>query len=326
MCLYAATGDTKSTQIYHIFRYYHKKTGCKAKHIRDCPGVDKCEGKIARVINADPGQSFEAFEDSGCLEKGLVQYIDITGSKLALADTRKLALGYWPNQNEELQATEEFQTKPADWGKIGAYFVEGITSLTDMWLSHMRKNATSGGKGGGVAFQPSYFYEEGGFSFSGLQEGHYQLPQEEFRNVHNLGLRTLPIDLLVWTALVGKGIDKERGEDCFAPKGAGQADNFKIPSWFGDCLHLGRQLFKTSGDSLVEKVVAWFQNHRDGDGVKYLAKPRLAPEKFPILLEVFPQGFVPLDFKNGLFKYMWAIDMIREGKQAEEIRERLGMK
>lgn len=331
ICFYGVSGDTKSSQCYHAIRYYHRKSGCVAQHIRDCPGVRECPGKIVRYINVDPGQSFESVDDAGMIDKGIVDYIDFSDSKLALADSRKLALGYWPNENGDLRAEERFRAEPEEWGanggKIGAYVIEGITSMTDMWLGHMRRQAQS--EKVGVGFKPSWYYEEDEEVFTGLQEGHYQLPQNEFREQHTGGYRKLPIEFLVWTAHVGKGLDKERGEECYCPKGAGQADNFKIPSWFGDCIHLSRKVFtsrdKEGGPVAEERVVAWFKNHPDEVGTMYLAKPRLAPEKYPLLLEVFPAGYVPMDYKNGILKYMLAVDMIREGKTAGEVRGRLGM-
>ncbi len=311
--LYSKSGDTKTSQCYHMFRYYHRKTGCPAKRIRDCPGVPECKGKRARIINADPGQSITPYEDTGLIKKGIVAYYNLNETKYPLADTRKLALGYWP-KDEEIRAEPEFMTSPEDFHNIwGCYIVEGASSMAEMWLSHMRKLATGGEKGGGIGYQPSYFYEEDGESYSGLQRGHYQLPQEELRNIHIHGLSALPIDNLIWTALVGKGLDKEKGEDCFAPQGAGSADNFKIPSWFGDCIHLDRIPIKGNDGMVREQVVAWLMNHKDEEGVKYLAKVRLAPEKYPTLLEKFPEGYVKMDYTNGMARYLLEMEKIREG-------------
>lgn len=330
MCFYGRSGETKSSQCYHAIRYYHKRSGCVAKHVRDCPGVGECKGRIVRYINVDPGQSFEAVDDAGLIEKGIVDYIDFSDSRLALADSRKLSIGYWPNADGVLLAESEFMAAPEEWavngGKIGAYVIEGITSLTDMWLGHIRRQAQ--GEKTGVGFKPSWYYEEDGQVFSGLQEGHYQLPQNEFREQHNGGFRKLGIDLLIWTAHPGKGLDKERGEDCYCPKGAGQADNFKIPSWFGDCIHLQKVRINVRSNEgepeARDQVVAWFTNHPDEEGVMYLAKPRLAPEKYPLLSQVFPGGYVPMDYKNGIYRYMMAVDMIREGREPEEVRKRVG--
>jgi len=291
--LYGDSGSTKTSQSYHLARWINQTTGLKG-----------------RMLGSNASDS-APFEDSGMLEKGIVDFFDISNRKMALADMRRLAEGYWPRDVKDLPAGNkgyfksdgQCLTTPEQWAKIGFYIIEGTTGIAALLLNHIRQQEE------GVGFKHSFKYEEEGYVIGGLQEGHYGLVQQEMQKMIVQGFACLPVKYIIFTGLVGKGEDKRLGQTVYGPKAAGQATTFEIPSWFMDCLHL---------DTVIEDVppsdqypqgakkesrVAWFQKHEDLEtGLPYLCKVRIMPELYPALLKEFPKGYVKLGFKRGIDK------------------------
>lgn len=303
--LYGDSGIGKTSQAYFLARYLAKKYSI-----------------IGRLIGSNASDS-APFEDSGMIDKGIVDFFDIANRQYALADMRKLSEGYWPRNAKDkegnsiikgyFQKDDNCKTTFEQWQKIGFTIIEGITGVSNLMLNHIRSQEE------GVGFKHSFKYEEDGEVIGGLQEGHYGLVQQELYKVVVQGFACLPVKMVIWTALIGKGMDKRIQQTVYGPKGAGVAQTFEIPSWFMDCFHLEdkqvkvRVKNKQGDDEVIEKVirVAWFQNHKDEEtGITYLAKVRILPELYPKLLEKFPHGFVPLDFENGINKLYEEIDRI----------------
>src|SRR5574337_277923 len=161
--IYAKSGDTKTSQLYHVARYIHKKTGKKLRLITGDGGD--------YVAFTDPsGDPF--FKGKSLVEAGAVEVFDIKARKLALADMRRLSEGYWPRKiackcckgGLHLRSDEQCMTTPDEWKGIAGYLIEGLTSICTMWLNHMRKQQE------GPGFKHSFRYEEDGYSIGGLQE------------------------------------------------------------------------------------------------------------------------------------------------------------
>lgn len=292
--IYGDSGSTKTTQAYFLAKYIHNKTG-----------------KNVRMIGANASDS-APFEDSGMIEKGIVDFFDISNRKLALADMRRLSEGYWPRDVKEggkgnklhFKTDDNCKSVQAQWDKIGGYIVEGTTGIASLLLNHIRSQDE------GVGFKHSFKYEEDGYSIGGLQEGHYGLVQQEMYKMIVQGFACLPIQYLIFTGLVAKGEDKRTRETVYGPKAAGSATTFEIPSWFMDCFHLDSVIEETTNEK-VERKVAWFVRHEDKDtGVPYLAKPRVLPEVYPQLLKKFPEGYVRLGFQKGIEKFYEELDRI----------------
>lgn len=298
--MYGQSGSTKTSQLYHLAKYILKLTG-----------------KKIRMIHGDPG-GYAPFEDSGLIASGRVEVFDFSYRQLALADIRRLSEGYWPRKNKDGQ--EYFRsepvcmTTPEQWSGIGAYLIEGMTSLGELLKTHISNQRE------GVGFKESWKYEEDGYTLTGLQPGHYDLIQKEVYARHVQGFAMLPIEYLVWTALVGKGEDKQSRVTFYGPQIVGNAATPRAPTWFLDCLHLSKERWKDAktGENR-EGMVAWFTQHNDVSqelggslGAPYPAKVRIAPELFPKLLEKFPFGFVPLGFTRGVDVLFMVMDKLRK--------------
>lgn len=299
--IYGDSGDTKTTQCYFLAKYIHEKFGLKG-----------------RIIGSNASDN-APYEQSGLIEKGIVDYFDISNREFALSDVRKLSDGYWPRDTKAggKGAKDYFRkedvclTTKTEWKDIGFYIIEGITGISSLLLNHIRSQEE------GVGFKHSYKYTEDGYNISGLQEGHYGLVQSELYKVIVQGFACLPVKFIIWTALTGKGEDRVK-ETIYGPKGAGSANTYIIPSWFMDCWHLGNE--KIQGKNVqgelveVEIKVGWFTRHPDKDtGIEYPAKIRAMPEVLPEVYKAFPKGYVRLGFKTGLDGFYREMDKIVEG-------------
>lgn len=318
--IYGDSGATKTTQAYFLAKYIHETTGLRG-----------------RFIGSNASDS-APFEDSGMIEKGIVDFFDIAahaptgyireGKETypgSLAALRWLSQGFWPRDTKDKEGkvtkhghfskSEKCITKDATWDKLGFIIIEGMAGISSLFLDYIRSQQE------GVGFKHSFSYVEDGETIGGLQEGHYSIVQAEIYKMVVLGFACLPVKHIIWTSLVSKGENKRIGETVYGPKSAGQATTFEIPSWFMDCFHLDTVKLKKDKDSeeMVEKKVAWFIRHPDQNtNIDYLAKIRMMPESYPKLLEKFPNGFVQLGYKNGLDRIYREIAGIVENDKKEQ--------
>lgn len=296
--IYGPSGSTKTTQLYFLAKYILKITG-----------------KRIRMIHCSPG-GYAPFEDSSLIKSGQVEVFDFNGSTQVLANIRRLSEGYWPRVTKDggiyFRTEPVCMTTPEQWDGIGAYLIDDMTSMGEMLKNHC-SNQTKG-----VGFSEAWKYEEDGYTLLGLTKGHYGIVQKEIYGRHVQGFRSLPIQYLIWTALVGKGEDGQSRETVYGPQLVGNASTHLIPSWFMDCYHLSKEKWVNAKGEEKEGMVAWFTPHSDNQTqVPYLCKTRIAPELFPKLLEKFPFGFVPLGFKHGLDILFMVMDKLRGEFQTE---------
>lgn len=305
--IYAESGTGKTSQLMFLADYFHKKTG----------------GKKGRLVTADGG-GYKPLIDEGMVindgtnneinKKGIVDVFKISNRSSAYADCRRLAEGFWPRKDKTgrekglFDSTNQCLTTKEEWNDIGFLFVEGVFSISRLLLNHL-SNQESGNAG----FKFSVEFSEDGYSFGGLQEGHYGIVQKEMYRIIVQGFHELPPEFGVWTSLVDKGEDRNTGTTIYGPKGAGKATTFEIPSWFGECFHLDSVKFKQkNSDNYIEKRVAWFKNHKHKDTeISFLAKSRVSPRFLNQLYGKFKNGFVELDYEEGVDKYFKFVDELR---------------
>lgn len=306
--MYGVSGSTKTSQCYQMVKYLH---GTKKK-----PGP--MYGKKWRMIHSDGG-GYAPFVDSGMVEKGIVEVFDFSNRQFALADFRKLAQGYWPrvtsDGGEYFRKDDNCKTTDEQWEGIAGYIIEGMSSTGEVLKTHISNQRE------GVGFKESWSYEEDGEVLTGLQMGHYDLIQKEIYSQHMKGFNTLPVSWLIYTSLLGTGVDKSSKETVVGPQVCGNAATPKAPQWFMDCLHLDKQRWMDKdGTTQKEGMVAWFTQHLDSsNGMPCLCKCRLLPELYPELLKYFPYGFVPLQYEHGIDLYFRAINVI-----TEKFKEKIG--
>lgn len=314
--LYADPGDGKSTQLYFLATWIWKTFGLKSRLI-------SYDGKY---------QQFEARRNGepSLIEAGIVEVFDALQSPSgeALADTRRLSEGYWPRKTkgggQYFKSDEKCLT---DWAnaKIGAYFIDDISSLSDIWIAHVADQQ--------AGFKSSWLYEEGGYDYSGTQDGHYGMVQKELTKTwkgtgRSHGFHNLPVRYVITTAKVEKGVENYRRKrvkrndpnapaepnvtTLYGPKAAGQALTSFLPSWFCDCWHIGRVMAKVAGSEAMQEVrVAYYDTHlHEQTDVPFIARVDILPENVEKMREKFKHGFVPLGLNRGLDKwYEWVLEM-----------------
>lgn len=304
--LYGESGSTKTTQAMFIAKWIYEKYGL-----------------LTRWITADGG-GYKPVQDAGLEELGIVKVLDITGRKHILADARKLIRGWWPQVvvNESGQRVRRMSPISAEEAKkIGCYVAEGTTSFSTAFKLHISRNAPGMGSQG-----RSWTYEEDGEIFGGISQSHYGAIQTFIYEMMQT-LRSLPntldkeavrmpnLKVVVWTGLVGKGEAKNTITK-YGPQIAGTAVTTECPQWLGDCLHLHKFSEVTTEEgtniqSVRNNPVAFFLEHPDPEtGINYLAKPRVAPSSYPLLLKVYPGGYVALTPEVGIEHYLKTLDKL----------------
>ena len=295
LMMYGISGSTKTSQCYHLVKWILSQPENK--------------GKKFRMVHSDGG-GWAPFIDSGMVDRGEVEIFDFSYREHALADFRKISQGYWPRKTKDggeyFQKTDECRTTPEQFGQIAGYIVEGMASCGEVLKTHC-SNQTEG-----VGFKESWRYEEEGETIVGLQPGHFNLIQKEIYSGHMKGFNNLPVPWLIYTSLLGRGENREK-ETVYGPQVVGNATTYQVPQWFMDCLHLDKTTWNDpkTGESKTG-MVAWFMDHPDSVGTMFLAKARCMPEIYPKLLEIFPFGFVPLGFKNGVDVYFRVLEKLRK--------------
>jgi hypothetical protein len=250
--LYSDSHEGKTTQLYHLAKYLWETHQQKT-----------------RIITADLG-GYEVFNDSQLVAKGIVDIADLTSSGITYAHLMKLlSLGYW-FVNGKIQETEKYR----NFDNVGAYFFEGVTSLSERYLDYIRNEAQSPG------FKASWSFKDGDSEIKGLQEGHYGIVQQElYKWIRNT--KSLPVKYVVWTSHQQETKVKGKGT-MILPKAAGDAINFRIPSWFSYVFHMDHQEVTDDNGLMKNKRYAWFQEHQD------LNKEMIAPATLRLLPRYYP--------------------------------------
>ncbi len=319
LLLYAESGNTKTSQGVFISRYIKEKYN-----------------KKTRLISSDGG-GWSPIEDENLIydpranPDGLVHAFNMTNRNNLLADWRKLAKGQWPKVvkgeahlgEDVTKMYRKFQpTSPEEWKDIGCYFIEGLTSVGSGFISHISKQDNSKDSVSKVMYAAPG-YDEDGEHFGATDQGHIGMVQNELNNLTQQ-FGTLPVELVVWTALVGVATDKslraigidEEGS-VYGPKLSGNAKTAESPSWFSDCLHLDSEITKNTledgGNTQTKRVFAFFERHQKIDGSTYLAKSSTGPTLYPKLKERFKGGYVELFYNEGIDRYLKVIDELKNG-------------
>ena len=307
-CLYGNSGDSKTTQLYFVAKWLWETLQLRSR-------VISYDGKFDQFTLGKPSLR----------DQGAVQILNMVNSKNALSQTRMLSEGYWPIKTKEggvyFKADKNCQTIEKD--NIGAYLIDGISGLCDGWLVHISDQSPGMGK----ALTPSFSFEEGGYNFNGTQDSYYGLVQKELMRVIKQNFNTLPVQYVMYTALVEKGVEgfKRRrvprgGEQdgmalnqttLYGPKAAGQALTSYLPGWFSDCFHISRMTANVKDGGKQEIRVAWYETHEDfNTEVPYLARVDILPENIVQLREKFKGGFIPLGLKSGVDKFYRFIEEV----------------
>ena len=259
-------------------------------------------GTKGRLITADGGGS-TPFTQTGLVQSGKVELLNIAASDLAYAEVNALSDGKWPVDG--VTGSKKWYTRSDSLKDVSFYMIEGLESFGQLLLNNMA-HQTSGRAGFKLSWQFSEDVDGESYTVGGLDQGHYGIVQKELLRIHMKGFSQLPVQWVIWTSKVSRGEEKRTRETLYGPAVVGTALTSTVSGSFGDSLHMDTV---TNGNE--EQRVAWFVDHRDKvSGVKYLAKSRIALAATPYLWKLWPNGYVPLFYDKGLEQYFKFITRI----------------
>ncbi len=311
--LYGGSGNRKTSQIGNFARHVYQTTG-----------------KRTRLITADTG-GYEPIQDY--VDAGLIEVFELTKTRNPMPTVRRLAAGQWADHNEVVEfgltnpgstlGTDKLKQLSAMWSSagledVGAYAIEGITSISEMVMKNLvQKGHVINGEGvNGVL--------EEGMSIGAAPRTYYGVVQqfvvEMFTN-----FPLLPVHRILYTAHESRGVDGLTDTPVFGPASVGKAMTASIPKYVGDLLHAEAVPLqadpKKPGNETLE-VRCYFVNHPDSERrtLTWPAKARVQPSQMTELLKQFPGGYVLLNHDNGLDTYLQALAGLR-GNAAEGVKQ-----
>ncbi len=321
--IYGESGTFKTTQVgffaEYIWRKFHKRT---------------------RLVSADGGGWFpiQKYVDAGIIEpygvSGLILKLKANAEgeikhESPLAVLRLLSKGYWPKVKDQKTAALE-PTTAKEWEEIGAYAVEGYTSIGDLLMEELRLDQRKVAEDAVSAF--SITVDGQTEKFSANNRAHYNFVQNE---VHGLvrAFSGLPVHNVLFTAHEGKGEDEATREAIRGPAIVGKAATAKVPSWVGDCIHADSYTIRTEvvdpvtkfkSVQLGTKVRMWFVRHPDDlfNNISYPAKLRVDSSQVPEVMRRWSGGYFEPDLTGGIDRLLALEDELTE-KAATELIAKL---
>jgi hypothetical protein len=264
-------------------------------------------GTKGRLITADGGGT-TPFSQTGLVESGKVEILNIAASEIAYAEISALSEGKWPLTG--MTGSKQWLTREVSCRNVSFYMIEGLESMGQLLLSHMA-HQSSGRAGFKLSWDFSEELDGVNYTVGGLDKGHYGIVQSELMRLHNKGFSQLPVKWVIWTSKVARGEEDRTRETIYGPALVGKAKTDKLSGSFGDCLHMDTAIVVDKDGKKHEERVAWFTQHKDQiTNTPYIAKSRVALAATPYLYGLWPQGFVPLYYNKGLEQYFKFINRI----------------
>lgn len=275
---YGATGTRKTTNVGSFAKYIWEQTGAPV-----------------RLVSADGG-GWEPIEPY--IRAGIVDPYRLVDTPLLLENVRLLMKGCWPDKDGKL-------VKNSD--KVGAYAIEGLTSIALLMLRHLVNRGQKIGQD--IVGQ----FREGAETFGNAAMTHYGFVQSQTLDIIGAGgFSSIPVlsNRILYTAHEAKGQDDIAKTTVYGPASVGKAITDKIPLFVGDLLHFETTVLDTKKNEST--VRAYFRNHADSDlqSVQWPAKVRMPFDVVADFQARWPQGFIDLGSET-LYDYLKFMDEVR---------------
>lgn len=273
---YGATGTRKTTSLGSAAKYIYEQTRAPM-----------------RYVSADGGgwEPIQPYIDAGII----IPYRLSDGPTL-LEQIRLFRKGFWPDSSGVFKK---------DLDNIGAYGIEGLTSIAMLMLRHL---VTKGQK---VAQDVVGQFKEGNEIFGAAAMAHYGFVQQEILDTIG-AFSTLPTlsKRVFFTAHEGKGQDEQTRQTIYGPATVGKAITDKIPLFFGDLLHFETTVLDVKKNETT--VRAYLKNHADADlqSILWPAKVRMPFDVVESFNKKWPDGYMDLS-KESLYDYLKFMDEVR---------------
>jgi hypothetical protein len=321
ICLYAATGAFKTSQIKFFARRIAAVTG-KATLLlsTDGGGWAPCEPEVLA---------------------GMIIPWRMETAYTPLSLIRKVSQGYWPKNVDQINEAiaqgfatgnldlENSSMVPIDWREIGGIAYEGLTSGGQVIMRYLPdKGQAVGGENrnsSNMSFQQGVVVNGMATveTFGSSTRGDFGFAQNTLYSLVN-NFNSLPCHAVMYTALESKTEDDDRST-IYGPALPGKKATAQCGSWFGDLIHgqdyavprVTKVADPTDSAKQVDQTVMdvqvrmFYRKHPDpSTGIMFPAKPRCAPEKIAELEKQFPGGFFSPTTEAGLDLYMEAVDRL----------------
>lgn len=273
---YGATGTRKTTNVGGFAKYVYETTRAPV-----------------RYVSADGG-GWEPIQPY--IDAGIIIPYRLSDSPTLLEKIRLLRKGHWPNEADEFKK---------DLDNVGAYAVEGLTSIAMLMLRHL---VTKGQK---VAQDVVGQFKEGSEIFGAAAMAHYGFVQQEVLDMIG-AFSTLPTlsKRVLFTAHEGKGQDEQTRQTVYGPAAVGKAITDKIPFFFGDLLHFETTVIDAKKNDTT--VRAYMKSHADADlqSILWPAKVRMPFDVVEAFTKKWPDGYIDLG-KESLYDFLKFMEQAR---------------
>lgn len=279
ICLYGASGLRKTTNIGRFARYIKETTDQRT-----------------RLVTAEGGNLEPVSRE---IDDGILEVAYVSEHKDLLAILRALSQGRWPEE----QAGGGVRFGPVNLDGVGAYAVEGITTISLLMLRHLAN------KGQKINEEVVGQFTEGAelgldpkeFKFSAPARSHYGFVQQAILDIIQ-DFNALRVSRVLFTSHEGKGQDDFSKQLVYGPAAVGKAATTTIPTFVGDLIHVD---VEEQAGGKEPKVYAYFKPHSDPQTrVMWPAKPRVTPEAVTELEKRFPGGKIELTLTQGIDTYL----------------------
>jgi|SRR5579872_165640 len=322
ICCYGSSGAGKTSQLLFLARYAYKKW-------RKTSRLASCDGGGWKPL--DPA-----------VEAKLIEPWNVSALENPRSVLRKLSQGYWPKiamtgGKAHLVLVED---TAALRDHIGVMAFEGLTSVANIIMrdalnKQMVVAGDQAGSKGAIQFDESVTLAALGGAetvtkekYSFATPGNYNDAQRAVFDFCN-NSRSLPCPLVYWTALESRGEEEDTKRSIIGPAVIGKAMTAQVGAWVGDLLraddfyvNVPDPTHKLTDDEKkagvkqrqmqITKVRIWFIRHPDPvTGMLFPAKPRVAPNVIPKLLEVYPGGYFEPTTEAGIDAYLEVVDRLQ---------------
>lgn len=275
--VYGETGTFKTSNVGRFARYIYEKTG-----------------KPTRLVSADGGGWMPVQAE---IDAGIIDALRIVEAEQPLPLLRKLGQGYWPVDGK-------LQLSSLD--TVGAYAVEGLTSIPMLLLRHLVKTGRKVSEEVIGKFEEQIEVDGKKVSefFSAPSRSHYGFIQN-FTLDMLASFRALPVERVLFTAHEGKGSDDITNQMVYGPATVGKAITDRIPSEVGDLLHFYAVPVSAGAGKSKLEVRCYLDKHPDTQTqIIWPAKTRLQPEQLGEFSKKWPEKCFPLTLDQGIEAYL----------------------
>jgi hypothetical protein len=309
LCLYGGSRTGKTTQLGELAKYiwkrYRKKT---------------------RLITAEVGNNQPLTPH---IKAGLIEVFPINETVSDVAATLKgLYNGSWyPVIPKEIAGNTVKKLTPRtlnglEAGEVGAYFIEGLTSLSERLIRNLASKGIKIGQDAVGTFNEASITDGQDLEkFGSPAMAHFGWVQNYMADLI-AGFTALPVELVVFTAHESKGDDALDSTPVYGPGLVGKKATPQLPWKLGDLFHL--DIINVPGKGTTPTSTSrrlYFFEHTDAinGSILWKASPRLTPSQTRALKSAFSEGYLDLD-KESIVRYYEFREQLAISEE-EEIRK-----